>query len=72
MQAAGGKGWEEVFSVNSYHVSLTDEALNVTVKYLTQFMPDRKPLWNALSVPNLALPEMQIEIVVKAFTGCSD
>jgi enamine deaminase RidA (YjgF/YER057c/UK114 family) len=67
LRAAGGKGWEEVYSVTSYHVPMKREALEITSKYFKQYAP-HKPLWTAVGVPNLAEDEMQIEVVVKAKT----
>lgn len=66
MKSAGGN-WGEVFSINSYHDPLSDEALNITLKYIELYLPDRKPLWNVFGVVNLAIPEMRIEVVVKAY-----
>jgi enamine deaminase RidA (YjgF/YER057c/UK114 family) len=65
LKVAGGKGWEEVYSVTTYHVPLKKEALEITSKYFKEYMT-HKPLWTAVGVPNLAEKEMQIEIVVKA------
>jgi enamine deaminase RidA (YjgF/YER057c/UK114 family) len=67
LKDAGGKGWEEVYSVTTYHVPLDDASLGVCVKYFKEYM-SHKPLWTAVGVPNLAEKEMQIEIVVKAKT----
>jgi enamine deaminase RidA (YjgF/YER057c/UK114 family) len=66
LESAGGK-WGEVFSINSYHDPLSDEALNITLKYIQQYLPHRKPLWNVFGVVNLAIPDMRIEVVVKAY-----
>jgi len=66
LQSAGGK-WSEVFSINSYHDPLSDAALNITLKYIEQYLPNRKPLWNVFGVVNLAIPDMRIEVVVKAY-----
>jgi non-canonical poly(A) RNA polymerase PAPD5/7 len=68
LKSAGGNGWEEVYSVSSYHVPLSVEALDVMAKIIKEYMPDRKPVWNVFEVPRLGLPEMQIEIVVKVYT----
>jgi enamine deaminase RidA (YjgF/YER057c/UK114 family) len=65
LKAAGGKGWEEVYSVTTYHVGLDDEALNTAAKYFKQYAP-HKPLWTVLGVAKLAQDEMIIEVVVKA------
>jgi enamine deaminase RidA (YjgF/YER057c/UK114 family) len=65
LKMAGGKGWEEVYSVTTYHVPLKHESLEVVSKYFKEYMPHHKPLWTAVGVPNLAEKEMQIEIVVK-------
>jgi enamine deaminase RidA (YjgF/YER057c/UK114 family) len=65
LKSAGGK-WGEVFSINSYYDPLSDEAPNITLKYIQLYLPDRKPLWNVFGVVNLAIPDMRIEVVVKA------
>ena len=65
LKAAGGKGWDEVFSVTTYHCPMSEESLLTAVKYMKQYAP-HKPLWTAVGVAALAQKEMQIEVVVKA------
>lgn len=67
LKAAGGKGWEEVYSVTTYHVPMNHTALETSSKYFKQYAP-HKPIWTAVGVPALAEEEMQIEVVVKAKT----
>ena len=45
LKNAGGKGWEQVFRVNSYHVPINDEALEAMVRNFKQYMPDHEPIW---------------------------
>ena len=66
LKSAGGK-WGEVYSITSYHDPLSDDALTITLKYIEQYLPDRKPLWNVFGVVNLAIQDMRIEVVVKAY-----
>lgn len=44
------------------------KAPDIMTKIIKEYMPDRKPVWNVFEVPRLGLPEMQVEIVVKAYT----
>src|SRR5438132_1471095 len=50
LQAAGGKGWEEVYSVTTYHVPMNQTALETSTKYFKLYAP-HKPIWTALGVP---------------------
>ncbi|KOC11712.1 hypothetical protein AFLA70_99g002660 [Aspergillus flavus AF70] len=36
LKHAGGKGWEQVFRVDSYHIPLDDEALEAMVRNLKE------------------------------------
>jgi non-canonical poly(A) RNA polymerase PAPD5/7 len=65
LKAAGGKGWEEVYSVTTYHCPMSEESLGIAVKYMKQYAP-HKPLWTAVGVAALAHPKMKIEVAVKA------
>jgi len=62
---AGGKGLDEVYSINTYHCPMSEESLMVCVEYVKKHMP-HKPIWTAVGVAALADPGMKIEIVVKA------
>lgn len=66
LRDAGGKGWSQVFRVNSYHVPLNDEALEAMVRNFRQWMPDHQPIWTCIGVPRLGLDDMRVEIEVVA------
>ncbi|KAL0934478.1 l-psp endoribonuclease family protein [Colletotrichum truncatum] len=38
LKTAGVKGWSQVFRVTSYHVSMTDEALEICVQDFKKYM----------------------------------
>ncbi|GAA5826851.1 hypothetical protein JCM11251_002918 [Rhodosporidiobolus azoricus] len=67
LKTAGGKGWEQVFKVVSYHVDLQHVHAELMVKNLKEKMPDRQPLWTMIGVEKLAWPEMHVEIDVVAY-----
>ncbi|CAG9990535.1 unnamed protein product [Clonostachys byssicola] len=67
LKTAGGKGWSQVFRVTSYHVPLTDEALEICVENFKKYMPDHQPVWTAVGVPALGSPEGHIEIECNAY-----
>ena len=50
LQAAGGKGWEEVYKVRSYHVPLDQEAMGQLIRNLRKCFPDHEPLVNVVGV----------------------
>ncbi|OAA35814.1 Endoribonuclease L-PSP/chorismate mutase-like protein [Metarhizium rileyi] len=63
---AGGKGWEQVFRVSSYHLPLNREAEVVRVRNLKRWMPNHRPLWTCIGVARLAEADMRVEIEVSA------
>ncbi|CAI7662212.1 unnamed protein product [Penicillium palitans] len=65
LQAAGLRGWEDVYSIRSYHVNI-DSSFDLTVKKLKERIPDHRPIWTAIAVPQLAFSAMRIEIEVEA------
>lgn len=67
LKDAGGKGWSQVFRVNSYHTDMSDEALRHMVKNLKKWMPDHQPLLTCVGVTKLGLEGMHIEIEVSAY-----
>ncbi|KAL8742272.1 MAG: hypothetical protein Q9184_008282, partial [Pyrenodesmia sp. 2 TL-2023] len=69
LKDAGGKGWSQVFRVNSYHTDMSNEALGHMVKNLRKWMPDHQPLLTCVGVAKLALEDMRIEIEVSAYVG---
>jgi enamine deaminase RidA (YjgF/YER057c/UK114 family) len=63
---AGGKGWSQVFRVNSYHVPINNEALAAMVRNFKKYMPDHQPIWTCVGVPRLGEDDMRVEIEVVA------
>ncbi|KAH6655362.1 putative L-PSP endoribonuclease family protein [Truncatella angustata] len=66
LKTAGGKGWSQVFRVNSYHVPLNNEALEAMVRNFKKWMPDHQPIWTTVGVPRLGEDDMRVEIEVVA------
>ncbi|KFY20680.1 hypothetical protein V491_03521 [Pseudogymnoascus sp. VKM F-3775] len=66
LRDAGGKGWSQVFRVNSYHVPINDEALEAMVRNFKKWMPDHQPLWTCVGVSRLGEDDMRVEIEVVA------
>ncbi|KAL8909656.1 MAG: hypothetical protein Q9171_004961 [Xanthocarpia ochracea] len=67
LKDAGGKGWSQVFRVNSYHTDMSDKALRYTVENLRKWMPDHQPLFTCVGVTKLGIESMRIEIEVSAY-----
>ena len=66
LRSAGGRGWEQVFRVNSYHVPLNNEAMEAMVRNLRKYMPGHEPLWTCVGVSRLGEDDMRVEIEVVA------
>ncbi|VUC36352.1 unnamed protein product [Clonostachys rosea] len=66
LKDAGGKGWSQVFRVNSYHVLLDNKILDAMVRNFKKYMPDHQPIWTCVGVPCLAQEHMRVEIEVVA------
>ncbi|KAK9238579.1 Endoribonuclease L-PSP/chorismate mutase-like protein [Lipomyces kononenkoae] len=67
LKDAGGKGWSQVFRVNSYHIPLSDEAQEAMVRNFRKYMPVPHALWTCVEVTRLGGgPDMRIEIEVSA------
>ncbi|KAL5339129.1 Endoribonuclease L-PSP/chorismate mutase-like protein [Aspergillus crustosus] len=65
LQAAGLKGWEDVYLVRSYHVEM-ESSFEYVVEKLKKRIPGHRPVWTSIAVPRLAFPDMKIEIEVEA------
>ncbi|KAL3440314.1 Endoribonuclease L-PSP/chorismate mutase-like protein [Aspergillus insuetus] len=50
LKDAGGKGWSQVFRVNSYHVPINNEALDAMVRNFKKYMPDHQPIRTCMGV----------------------
>jgi enamine deaminase RidA (YjgF/YER057c/UK114 family) len=66
LRDAGGKGWSQVFRVNTYHVPLSEEAMGAVVRNFRKWMPDHQPLWTTIGVAKLGDDSMHVEIEVVA------
>ena len=66
LRDAGGKGWEQVFRVNSYHVPLNNEAMEAMERNFRKYMPGHEPLWTCVGVSRLGEDDMRVEIEVVA------
>ncbi|KAB8272872.1 Endoribonuclease L-PSP/chorismate mutase-like protein [Aspergillus minisclerotigenes] len=66
VKTAGGKGWAQVYRVNSYHVPINNEALEAMVRNFRKWMPDHEPLWTCVGVTRLGEDDMRVEIEVVA------
>ncbi|CCO36969.1 hypothetical protein BN14_11118 [Rhizoctonia solani AG-1 IB] len=68
LRAVGLRGWEDVFSVRSYHRDI-DATFPIVVEKLKQRIPGHRPTWTSIQVARLAFPAMEIEIEVEAYRG---
>lgn len=69
--AEAGASWRDVVNVRSYHVptavdSIGDDHMSELVGQLRERLGDTVPLWTAVGVKALALPDQHIEIEVVA------
>lgn len=67
LKHAGGKGWAQVFRVNSYHTDITPESTAHMTECLRRWLPNHKPIWTMVGVARLAFDAMHVEIEVSAF-----
>lgn len=68
LKTAGSKGWEDVFSLTSHHMPMSDKAMEIMVRLLKKYCPNHQPIWTSLGVPALAFPDMKVEIEVRAYS----
>ncbi|KAH7349751.1 endoribonuclease L-PSP [Plectosphaerella cucumerina] len=62
LKDAGGKGISQVYRITSYHPKSCGDAMPTMKANLLKWFPDHKPIWTAVGVENLGLPEMLVEI----------
>jgi len=72
--ATAGASWHDVVNVHTYHVPSQDDAIGgdhmaAVVEQFRKRAGEHLPLWTALGVKALGLPEMHIEIEVVAIIG---
>ncbi|KAH7013017.1 Endoribonuclease L-PSP/chorismate mutase-like protein [Ilyonectria destructans] len=68
LQTVGLRGWEDVYSIRSYHVDI-GASFDLVVEKLKERIPGHRPIWTSIAVPRLAFPQMLIEIEVEAYKG---
>ncbi|CAD0012132.1 unnamed protein product [Aureobasidium pullulans] len=66
LQAAGLRGWEDVYLIRSYQLDIANH-FEYFVEKLKNRIPGHRPIWTALSVPKLAFSPMLVEIEVEAY-----
>ncbi|KAH8703271.1 L-PSP endoribonuclease family protein [Talaromyces proteolyticus] len=71
LKTAGGTGWNQVFRLTSYHVSLDSEVMKIMVENFKKHIPDHEPLWTCVGVERLARPDMKVEIEAAAYDSRS-
>ncbi len=72
--AVAGGSWRDVVNVRSYHVptaddSIGDQHMSVMVDQFRKRFGESLPVWTALGVKALALPNQHVEIEVVAIVG---
>lgn len=65
LRDAGLRGWEDVYSVRSYHISL-EKSFDLMVEQFKKAMPRHQPIWTCVGVRELGIPGMTVEIEVEA------
>ena len=66
LRDADGEGWNQALRVNSYYVTINDEAVAAIVRNLEKYMPNHQPIWTCVGVPRLDEDDMRVEIEVVA------
>lgn len=59
--AEAGAAWSDVIEINSYHVGLLGQAESL-LRIASEFLADPYPVWTAVGVTELILPEALVEI----------
>jgi enamine deaminase RidA (YjgF/YER057c/UK114 family) len=72
--AEAGATWGDVVNIRSYHVPTDDDSIgvqhmSVMVDQFRKRLGESLPLWTAVGVEALALPDQRVEIEVVAIVG---
>jgi enamine deaminase RidA (YjgF/YER057c/UK114 family) len=72
--AEAGATWRDVVNVHSYHVPTADDSIgnqhmSMMVDQFRKRIGESRPLWTAVGVKALALPNQRVEIEVVALAG---
>ncbi|KAF4440189.1 L-PSP endoribonuclease family [Fusarium acutatum] len=57
LKDAGARGWADVHSVRSYHISLSG-SFDLMVEQFRKWMPDHQPTWTCVGVTELGIPDL--------------
>jgi enamine deaminase RidA (YjgF/YER057c/UK114 family) len=68
--AAAGASLDNVVELTTFHIDLRGE-LEQFAKVKDEYLPRNYPAWTAVGVPQLALPELRVEIRAVAVAGSS-
>jgi len=69
LRANGLRGWEDVYSIRSYHVDASQSFQPMVDLLKERLGHSHRPIWTVLGVKELALPAMKVEIEVEAHKG---
>ncbi|KAF4306280.1 hypothetical protein GTA08_BOTSDO05085 [Botryosphaeria dothidea] len=50
LRDGGGKGWPQVYRVNTYHIQLDQDAQEAIVRNFKKWMPDNHPVWTCVQI----------------------
>ena len=64
--ASAQMGFENVISIDSFHVGDCHEAFEQMIGVKAKFIPPPHPAWTAVSVAGFALPEAKVELKITA------
>lgn len=68
IKSAGGNGWQDVYAVKSFHISLAT-SFEPMVTEFRKWMPNHQPTWTCVGVKELGLEGMMVEIEVEAIVS---
>lgn len=67
LRAAGGKGWVQVYRLNSYHMNLNDETTKIMVECFKKYAGEHQFVWTEIGVAKLGAEGMEVELEVCAY-----
>jgi enamine deaminase RidA (YjgF/YER057c/UK114 family) len=72
--AEAGASWRDIVNIHSYHVptaddSIGDDHMSMMVDQFRKRSGESLPLWTAVGVKALALPDQHVEIEIVAIVG---
>lgn len=65
LKHAGGKGWEQVYRLYSFHTEISPEVSQIMAENLKKYCP-QGPIWTQIGVKQLGAPGMNVELEVVA------